>query len=288
LLLGGAIGFVPLAATAADLPPLNVPATSEHHAGKRIFAELVTPDLAASKQFYGKLFGWTFQDYEQRDIMFTQASLDGQLVGGMFQRPLPPGRHPGWISFIATADVSKTDALAAQNGATLLLSPRPMANLGQEAVLTDPQGAVFAILQSSSGDPPDLLAAPGDWIWSSLIATDPGKDADFYKAVFGYEVFNLPDAQDAQHLILASDNFARASVNPIPPTWTGAKPRWLNYIRVDDATAMSAKVTALGGRVLEPPHIDRHGGKIAIVADPQGAPFGVMEWPEDAPAGKAK
>ncbi len=288
LLLGGAIGVLPGAASAADLPPLNAPASTEHHVGKRVYAELVTPDLAAAKQFYSQLFGWTFQDYIQRDAMFTQASLDGQVIGGIYQRPLPAGRRPGWISFIATSDLAKTEATATQNGAKLLLSPRPFANLGQEAVLTDPQGAVFALLQSSSGDTPDYLVSPGDWIWSSLIATDPKADADFYKTVFGYEVFEMPEAQDAQHLLLASDKFARASVNPIPASWTTAKPRWLNYIRVDDATAVSAKVTALGGKVLQPPHVDRHGGKIAVVADPAGALFGLMEWPEDAPAENAK
>jgi predicted enzyme related to lactoylglutathione lyase len=283
-----AIGFLPGAASAADLAPLNVPASDESHVGKWIFAELVTPDLAAAKQFYGKLFGWTFQDYEQRGGMFTEASVDGQVVGGIYQRPLPEGRRPGWIAFIATRDLAQTAALAAQNGARVLLSPRPLGDLGQEAVLADPQGAVFGVLQSNSGDPPDLLVAPGDWIWRSLIATDPVADAAFYKAVFGYEIFDMPDQEDTRHLMLASDNYARSSVNPIPAAWTAATPRWLSYIRVDDATAMTAEVTALGGRVLQPPRIDRHGGKIAVVADPAGALFGLMEWPEDAPAGNAK
>jgi predicted enzyme related to lactoylglutathione lyase len=49
---------------------------------------------------------------------------------------------------------------------------------------------------------------------------------------------------------------------------------------VDDAAQASAKVTALGGRVIVEPREDRHGGKIAVVADPQGAHFGLMEWPD--------
>jgi predicted enzyme related to lactoylglutathione lyase len=288
IVIGGAIGVVPRVAVAADLPQLNVPASSEHHIGKRIYAELVTPDLAAAKQFYGSLFGWTFQDYEQRDKSFTQAALDGQVVGGIYQRPMPEGRRPAWISFIATADLANTETLATEAGAKLLLSPRPFANLGQEAIFADPQGAFFGVLQSSSGDPPDVLPAPGNWIWSSLIATDPVADAAFYKSVFSYQVFDLPAAEDARHLILASDNFARASVNPIPSAWKGAKPRWLNFIRVDDASAMSAKATTLGGRVVQPPHMDRHGGRVAVVADPAGALFGLMEWPEGSPAGTAK
>ncbi len=288
LALGLAIVTTTLPAAAADLPPLNVPASTEHHTGKRIYAELVTPDIAAAKQFYGQLFGWTFEDFIQRDAIFTQASQNGQVIGGIYQKPLPPGRRPNWICFIATQNVAATTAQATQNGAKILLAPRAFANLGQEAILADPQGAVFAILQSNSGDPPDVLVPQGDWIWSSLIATDPTADAAFYKTLFGYEIYNLTDPQDAQHLILASDKFARASVNPIPSAWVGAKPRWLNYIRVDNAAATDTKIIALGGRVIQPPHIDRHGGKIAIVADPAGALFGVMEWPEDAPAGNAK
>jgi len=41
---------------------------------------------------------------------------------------------------------------------------------------------------------------------------------------------------------------------------------------------MTAKVTALGGHVLVEPRMDRHGGKVAIVSDPAGAPFGLLEW----------
>jgi predicted enzyme related to lactoylglutathione lyase len=274
-----------LPAAAADLPPLNIPASTEHHTGKRIYAELVTPDITAAKQFYGKLFGWTFEDFMERDLIFTQASLNGQVIGGIYQKPLPPGRHPGWISFIATQDAAAATTLATQNGAKILLSPRNFANLGQEAILADPQGAVFALLHSNSGDPPDILVPAGDWIWSSLITTDPTTDAAFYKAIFGYQIYTLPEPQ---HLILASDNFARASINPIPAAWAGAKPRWLNYIRVDDATATDAQVEALGGRVIQQPHMDRHGGKISVVADPAGALFGLMEWPQESPAGNAK
>ena len=46
---------------------------------------------------------------------------------------------------------------------------------------------MFAVLASSSGDPPDRLADPGEWIWSALITTDPDTDAMFYKTLFGYD-----------------------------------------------------------------------------------------------------
>jgi uncharacterized protein len=89
----------------------------------------------------------------------------------------------------------------------------------------------------------------------------------------------LPAAEGAEHLLLASDDYARASVNSLPAATPGRHPYWLNFVRVEDTLKMTAKVVALGGRVLVEPRFDRHGGRVAVVADPQGAPFGLLEWP---------
>ena len=82
-----------------------------------------------------------------------------------------------------------------------------------------------------------------------------------------------------QHLMFASDNYARASANSLPSDKAITPPHWLNYVCVDDTAATTSKVIALGGKVLVEPRMDRHGGKVAVVADPSGAPFGLMEWP---------
>jgi hypothetical protein len=149
---------------------------------------------------------------------------------------------------------------------------------GRQCVLSDPEGAVFAILASSSGDPPDYLPVSGEWIWSSLHAKDAGTEAAFYQELFGYDVFDLPSDDDSEHLILSTDNYARASANSLASGSTRRHPHWLNFVRVDHAAERAAKVVAMGGRVLVEPRVDRHGGMIAVVADPAGAPFGLIEW----------
>jgi hypothetical protein len=121
------------------------------------------------------------------------------------------------------------------------------------------------------------LAAPGEWIWSSLLVRDPAQEATFAKAVFGYDVFDLPSDDGAVHVILSSDDYARASVNSLPSSGH-RRAHWLNFIRVMNAAESSAKAVSLGGRVLVEPHEDRHGGNIAVIADPAGAPIGLMEW----------
>jgi hypothetical protein len=281
VLLGVAFA-VPAMAAPIQLPAIVEPASQEHHVGKLIFVELVTPDLAAAKQFYAGLFGWTYRDIQAGGTAYAEAFFDGRPVAGLIHKSLPASEHrqPAWLSFFAVRDVDAAKKVILQNGAKVLFEPHSIPGRGREAIFADPQGAVFAVLASSSGDPPDVMAAPGEWIWSSLITSDPDAAAAFYQKLFDYEVFEMPASEGAQHLLLASDNHARASVNSLPVNRPNAHPHWLNYVRVEDAVKMTAKVVALGGRVLVEPRIDRHGGKVAVVADPLGAPFGLLEWPD--------
>jgi uncharacterized protein len=278
----GVASAAPVMASPLQLPAIVQPASQEHHVGKVIFVELVTPDLAAAKQFYAGLFGWTFRDVQAGGTEYAEASLDGRPVAGLIHRDVPAGkqRQPAWLSFIAVSDVDAAKEIALQHGAKVLFEPHSIPDRGREAVFADPQGAVFAVLASSSGDPPDVLAEPGEWVWSSLITSDPDTDAAFYQTLFDYEVFELPADEGAQHLMLASDNYARASANTLPANKPNMHPHWLNFVRVEDAVRMTEKLVALGGRVLVEPRVDRNGGKVAVVADPQGAPFGLLEWPD--------
>jgi len=282
-----AAGFSPLLAATIEVPPLVEPASPEHHIGKVVFLQLVTPDLAGAEAFYAGLFGWTYQSAQTGDLEYAEASLDGRPVAGLVHRPIPAGqrRQPAWLSFLSVRDADAATKVAVLNGAQVLVGPHDVPDRGREAVFADPQGAVFAVLASSSGDPPDLLADPGDWIWSTLITSNPDTDAAFYQILFDYEVFEQPDVPGEQHFILSTDAIARASANSLPAGRPNARPHWLNYVRVDDAAATTAKVEKLGGRVLVAPRLDRHGGKIAVVADPQGAPFGLLEWTATAAVG---
>jgi predicted enzyme related to lactoylglutathione lyase len=276
------------AADAPRLAPLVYPPTAEHRVGKFIFATLVTPDLGVAKRFYGGLFGWTFSDLQTGSTSYTEAMVDGAPVAGFVQRALRPGEphQPAWLSLIAVDDMDAARKTALKGGARVLSEPHDWPGRGRVAVYADPQGAVFGMLALNSGDPKDELAAPGEWIWRSLFTSDPDAGAAFYQSVFDYEVFDLPDsgAGVAAHTILSSDGYARGSVNGLPPNWTQAHAHWLNFVRVVDAAQSAARAVALGGRMLLAPRPDRHGGNLAIVADPLGAPLGLLEWSESQDA----
>jgi predicted enzyme related to lactoylglutathione lyase len=265
-----------------ELPALNSPPSTEHHLGKMVWADLVTPDLAAAEKFYGGLFGWTFRRIRAGSSEYAVAMLDGRPIAGLMEKPIPRGeRHQSaWLTFMAAGDVDAVKRVAVAHGAKVLVDTKSYPMRGRQCVVSDPEGAVFAILASSSGDSPDFLPVTGEWIWSSLHAKDAGAAAAFYQELFGYDVFEMPSEDGAEHLILSTDDYARASANSLPGGSARRHPHWLNFVRVEHAADITAKVVAMGGRVLVEPRIDRHGGMLAVVADPAGAPFGLMEWTE--------
>ena len=283
-LLASVLFLVSALAHAADfqLPALNSPASAERHAGKMVWADLITPDLAAAEKFYGGLFGWTFQSIRAGDVNYAVAMLDGRPIGGIVEKAIPAGQHQqsAWLTFLATSNVDDTKKLAVSHGAKVLDDIKSYPMRGRQCVLSDPEGAVFALLASSSGDTPDYLPAAGDWIWTSLHAKDAGTEAAFYQNLLGYDVFDLPSDDGLEHLILSTDNYARASANDLERGSARRHSHWLNFVRVNNAAETAAKVLAMGGRVLVEPRVDRHGGMLAVFADPAGAPFGVMEWSE--------
>lgn len=285
LLLGAVMcATASIAASAATftLPPFNTPASSEHHVGKMVWADLVTPDLNAAEKFYGGLFGWQFQTVRSGGADYAIALFDGRPIGGLMQKAIAPGEHrqPAWLTFIAVRDVDMVKRTAVEHKAKVLVDSKAYAGRGRQAVLADPEGAAFAIVASSTGDSPDYLAEPGEWIWSSLHAKDAGIEAAFYQDIFGYDVYDLPGDDGLEHVILSTDDVARASANQHPDGSGQRHAHWLNYIRVKDATDTAAKAVLMGGKLLVQPHPDRHGGMVAVIADPAGAPFGVMEWTE--------
>lgn len=283
LYAAGAVAVHATPGAAVVLPELTQPASGEHHVGKVVWVDLVTPDLDGARRFYGALFGWTFREVPG-DPNYALALLDGEPLAGMFQKAPPPGQpqQPAWLTFLAVRNVDATQQAALQHGGKVLSKPHNYPQRGRQAVLADPDGAVFAVLAAKGGDPPDYLAAPGEWIWSSLLVTNPKQESAFYKTLFGYDVYDLASEGggegDAQHYILSSDDYARAGLHALPADSMRRHPHWLNFVRVTNAADTAKKARALGGRVLVEPRIDRHGGHLAVLADPSGTPFGVMEW----------
>ena len=91
---------------------------SDSH-GRFIWYELMTPDVAGAKAFYGDVVGWTAQDMPMPDMTYSLLQVDGNGVAGAM--PLTPetaaqGVPPNWTAYVAVDDVDEAAAKATSLG----------------------------------------------------------------------------------------------------------------------------------------------------------------------------
>lgn len=263
-----------------QLPPLNDPPTGLHLSGKLVWADLVTPDPEAARRFYGQLFGWTFASVGSGEGAYSLAHIDDIAIAGIVHRTEGTAERSRsrWIPFISTRDVRAAERTVSNAGGRTLVSRRTIAARGTLAVFADPEGAVFGTLDSTSGDPGDYLSEVGDWIWGQLLSRDAEKAAAFYTNLAGYVPVEAGSSAPSRSLLLTRDSYARASILQIPPGHEELRPDWLLYVRVADVGMASAKAERLGGRILLAAQPTLYQGRVAVIADPSGAPVGLLQW----------
>ncbi len=103
------------------------------------FIEIPAPDLAAAKQFYGEVFGWTFQDYGGNYVDFHGAGIEG----GFDPRGTPA--RQGALIVLLAADLDAAEAKVTAAGAPIVA--RHSFPGGRRFHFVDPNGQELAIWQ---------------------------------------------------------------------------------------------------------------------------------------------
>lgn len=119
----------------------------------------------------------------------------------------------------------------------------------------------------------------GDFIWYELMTNDAEGAKAFYDAVVGWNIGEGVAEFNGYRMIGRSDGGMAGGVLPLTDEMQkeGARPTWLGYVYVSDVDAAAQKIAQAGGKTLMPPFDIPTVGRIAMVADPQGAPFYVMK-----------
>jgi predicted enzyme related to lactoylglutathione lyase len=116
--------------------------------GSFAWNELNTRDVPAAKAFYTEVFGWEANDMDTGGMSYTEWKLGDKPVGGMMAMPdMVPAEVPAhWLVYFAVDDTDGTVSRADKAGATTLVPPTDIPP-GRFAVLSDPEGAVFAVIK---------------------------------------------------------------------------------------------------------------------------------------------
>lgn len=120
---------------------------------------------------------------------------------------------------------------------------------------------------------------PSTFCWLDLSTTDPNGAKEFYSAIFGWEIMDVPVGEGMVYTMLMLNGLPVAALSQMPKEQSDMNfpPFWNSYIAVDDVDAVCAMAEENGGKVLMPPMQVMEEGKMAILQDPEGAFVGVWQ-----------
>jgi predicted enzyme related to lactoylglutathione lyase len=246
--------------------------------GTFCWADLSTADVEGAKAFYGDLLGWTFRDDEiPGGGTYTMCYVGGDDVAAMVEQNQQPGHWNHYVS-VESADEATAEASA---GRDRLEEPFDVMDVGRMAVFSDPEGAVFCAWEAAGARRGRARERPGCMTWNELQSRRPDEAAAFYAGLFGWGT--EPITEDGRTVYVTIKNSAgwmNGGIMPTTETPADAPSFWLIYFTVPSCDAAVARTQELGGRVLAGP-MEPGFGRIAVLSDPQGAPFAVFEGETD-------
>lgn len=256
-------------------PSTAAPAETATLPGEPCYIELFTPDTDAAAAFYGPLFGWTAGAASPEFGGYRMFLKDDVPVAGLMANDGSSGSPSLWSVYLQTDDARATTERAVSAGATVLVEPMQIADLGTMAMLLDPTGAAVGAWQPDTFAGTGVRAEVGGPGWFETLSTDYRRSVDFYRDVFGWEVSTMSDTPEFRYSTLGAGEQARAGIMDATGLLGDAPSRWQFYLMVADTDATVEQATGLGGTVLAPAE-DTPYGRAAQLADPAGVPFSVM------------
>jgi hypothetical protein len=258
---------------------MSGPGQYEH--GTFCWHELRTTSEAGAKEFYHQLFGWEIEDHDMGErgtyVIFKHG---GRQMAGMFENrgPQAEGVPPHWGSYVAVDSVDEAVEHAQRLGGGLTFGPHDVFDIGRMAMLTDPQGAPFAVWREKR-DPkaPLLQPAAGAFCWDELAARDSDAARDFYSELFRWEP-TVHDMPTGAYTIFRRGDRMFGGMLAMTEEWGEMPSHWMCYVMSSDIAGSTEAVRRLGGTVCYGPFEAPTVGHIAVCSDPQGAAFSMIEF----------
>jgi hypothetical protein len=122
--------------------------TGEGNPPQGLFAwdELHAADLGAAESFYGTVAGWRTEDFMEGYRAWYSADA---MVGGLMQKQ-GESAPTLWLPYLAVDDTDAATAQAQELGATVMLDPTTMDDVGRFSVVADPVGAAVGLHKSAN------------------------------------------------------------------------------------------------------------------------------------------
>ena len=242
---------------------------TSYEPGTPSWVDLGSPDTQAAAAFYGGLFGWTAEiDLRPEAGGYGMFTLRGKNVAGVGPQ-MNADMPPFWAVYITVASADETLQRATEAGGTIVTGPFDVLDAGRMGVIRDAVGSFISVWQPHQHIGAQLVNEPGAFTWSELATSDLATAKSFYQAVFGWGL-DPQAGGDSAAIFTVGDRMVCGAHT----AGQGEFPAWSVWFSVEDCDGSAARAAELGGKTLMPPS-DMDFGRGAVIADPQGAVFGI-------------
>jgi predicted enzyme related to lactoylglutathione lyase len=260
-----------------------MPQMRSYQPGTPCWVDLSSPDPAGAQAFYGGLFGWdahTIQDPATGGYtFFTMADTIGGTEGhelAAVMSTMDETQPPAWTTYVSVVDVDATAKKVLAVGGAVLVEPMDVMGQGRMAIFADDQGAVLGVWQPLAFHGAGFVDDPNTYCWSELACRDIDKAKTFYGEVFGWRADTHPFGSSTYTEWKLSGPLIGGMIQ-MDARWPDeVPPHWMVYFAVEDCDASVERAGELGGTVSIPP-TDIPPGRFAVLGDPSGAFFAVIE-----------
>ncbi len=115
-----------------------------------VWYELMTTDADNAQDFYTKVVGWTAKDAGVPGMKYTLFEVPGCMIAGMMSMADMSkedcGGEPGWIGYVGVANADEYAKKVEAEGGKVLRAAQDIPDIGRFAIVSDPQGGIFALL----------------------------------------------------------------------------------------------------------------------------------------------
>lgn len=275
------LGATIASAVPKQIPALVEPATNVQIPGKLVWSDIFSTEPNSSARFYGALFDWTSRTFTDDNGKYIILGSEKGPVMGVVRGPDRKDKRPSarWLSYFSSDNVSAAVDMITANKGRVLAGPLAVPDRGLHVIAADPEGALFGLMDSTNGDPVDREIAVGEIYWSNLFSHEPAQVVGFYEQVTGTKSSPWLD----EGFLLATGDSPRAGISDLIED-TSVTPTWVPFIRVADIDRKLKTARRLGAKLVVEKRVLENGTQLAILADPLGAVFGVVQ-PSDQPEG---
>ncbi len=247
---------------------------TEYTPGTPNWVDVSAPDTEAIKAFYGALFGWEGITLPEMGN-YTNFTMHGKLVCGAAPT-MTPGQQPAWTTYISVEDADATARAIEENGGQVAFPPMDVAELGRMAICSDPTGAFFGLWQPRQFKGAQLVNEPGSLIWNQLNTRDIDAAKTFYTKVFPWTAETNGEGRYAYTEWQVNGRSVAGGMVMDESFPADLPAHWQTCFAVADCDATVATAQGRDGRVLMPA-MDMEQGRFAVISDPQGAAFSVIQ-----------